>query len=165
MDETKHRGLVMVAVQVVVDDLVRTRASMRALLLGSQTHLHFKKESDGRRRQILTALLRTGVRAVIVDASALTDRREARAEALRHLVRLTAPAELFVVERDDSLVRSDQQVLFRAVREFEVEKTQYRHLPKAAEPLLWVADAVAWCVVHAGWREQVAPLVQRRQVL
>ena len=36
---------------------------------------------------------------------------------------------------------------------------------RSTEPLLWAADAVAWCVVHAGWREQVAPVVQRRHAL
>jgi hypothetical protein len=39
---------------------------------------------------------------------------------------------------------------------------RYDHLKAPAEPMLWVADAVAWAWTHDGrWRAQVDRLVAR----
>ena len=68
-----------------------------------------------------------------------------------------------VFEQDDSLVRSDQTVLYAAVRQAEVSgRLTYEHLPARSEPLLWVADAAAWCWARGGpWRTRLDPIVRQ----
>lgn len=78
-----------------------------------------------------------------------------------------ADARRLVLERDDSLVVADRRVLEARVRAVGVDgRLRYDHLPPRSEPLLWAADAVAWCWVHQGsWRSAVQPLVGRVSTL
>jgi hypothetical protein len=65
--------------------------------------------------------------------------------------------------KDDSLVKHDQAVLFRAVRDAGVADTlAYEHLPARSEPLLWIADAAAWCWSHDRpcGQDHVSPVVR-----
>jgi hypothetical protein len=53
----------------------------------------------------------------------------------------------------------DRQILLSELR---AKKTAfgYDHMPPYSDPLLWVADAVAWCSSAGGaWRERIEPLV------
>jgi len=57
-----------------------------------------------------------------------------------------AGGQRLVLEQDDSLTHSDQAVFYSAVRDAGAsERLTYHHLPARSEPLLWVADAAAWC--------------------
>lgn len=165
VDETKQRGLVVAAVTVRSQDLTATRTLMRELLLEGQERLHFTKESDSRRRRIAATLRDSEVTADIYDARQVTDARAARRLVLDRLVDDLAAADAarLVVERDDSLVVADRRVLEARVRVAGVDgRLRYDHLPPRSEPLLWAADAVAWCWVHHGtWRSAVQPLVRR----
>ena len=71
------------------------------------------------------------------------------------------PAHRLVIEQDDSLLRSDQETLYRAVRANGVEgQLVSAHLSPRLEPLLWIPDAVAWCWDKGGvWKDRVLPLV------
>jgi len=82
------------------------------------------------------------------DATAIRDHKQARAECLRHIIGdlAGAGAQRLVIEQDDSLLKHDQAVLYAAVRRAEVAGSLiYEHLPARSEPLLWIADAAAWC--------------------
>ncbi len=72
-----------------------------------------------------------------------------------------------MIEQDDSLVRSDQVTLYRAVRRNGVESSLvYEHMSPRMEPLLWIPDAVAWCWAKGGvWKERVLPLVDEVRTL
>lgn len=87
----------------------------------------------------------------------------ARKLCLEHLVGDLAElhAHRLVIEQDDSLVRSDQEVLFHAVRSHGVEsELVYEHMSPRMEPLLWIPDAIAWSWVKGGeWRDRIAPLI------
>lgn len=49
-----------------------------------------------------------------------------------------------MLEQDDSLVRSDQAVLYAAVRDAAASgRLTYEHVPARHEPLLWAADTAA----------------------
>lgn len=49
-----------------------------------------------------------------------------------------------MVEQDGSALRSDREVLFRAVGKHEVrDALVYEHLPARSEPLRWIPDAAA----------------------
>lgn len=131
------------------------------MLLPRQTRVHFVKERSSRKSQITDAITELTLRFNVYDATAIRDQRLARRTCLERLVSNLAElgAHRLVIERDDSLVKADQQVLYRAVRENHVEEVlTYQHLPARSEPLLWIPDALAWCWTAGGqWRRRLEP--------
>jgi hypothetical protein len=53
VDETQDRGYLLAAAAVLPSSLVSARRTVRQLILPRQRRIHFFKESDGRRKQIL----------------------------------------------------------------------------------------------------------------
>jgi hypothetical protein len=168
VDETKSSGLVIAAVVTSSTQTDTGRAAMRRLLQGSQTHLHFTKEKDARRKQIVRAIAQLDLVIDVYDASGC-DPRKARDLAMEMIVADLAVtrAAWLNIEMDESLAAAERKVLAAAVRRHGVEgELQYRHVPKRDEPMLWVADAAAWCWTHTGWRELISPKIRNvRDVL
>ncbi|GAB90929.1 hypothetical protein GORHZ_119_00580 [Gordonia rhizosphera NBRC 16068] len=51
-------------------------------------------------------------------------------------------------------------MLYTAVRRHGVARLVYEHQRPAAEPMLWVSDAVVWCYAKGGeWRRRVQPVI------
>ena len=130
-----------------------------------QRRLHMKTERDSRRRQIVAALVEARVKVVVYDAGRRyrTD-LQARGECLRGVVADAARwvgSTRLVLEQDDSLVRWDSQRLIELAREAGCrDRLGYGHERAAAEQLLAVPDAVAWCWGRGGdWRRRVEPVV------
>jgi hypothetical protein len=169
VDESKRRGLTLAGAVVPSGDLGGLRVLMRSLRMPGQSHLHFTSESPRRRRLILAEICRTAVPIVVYDATSQSDSRRARAACLGQLVAdlALAGAARLVLEQDDSLIRSDRAVLFEAVRKAEAQDTlRYEHLPKRTEPLLWIADAVAWSyTADREWRRRVEPVLEKVVVI
>lgn len=165
VDESKHRGYYMAAAVFVPHRLASARRDLRALRLPGQQRVHFSKERSARRGEIVRAICRLDVEVRIYDASSHRDQREARTACLRQLVvdLAAAHAQRLVIEQDDSLVVADRADLWAAVRQARVTSTlTYEHLPPRSEPLLWVADAAAWCWARdAHWRARIEPIVAR----
>lgn len=110
-------------------------------MLPRQSRLHFVKERDDRKGKILNTVTGLPVRISLYDAGRLRDGRAARRLCLERIVADLAAlsAHRLVIEQDDSLVRSDQETLYRAVRRTGVESTLvYEHMSPRLEPLLWV---------------------------
>ncbi|MGQ0631222.1 MAG: hypothetical protein ACT4P1_09265 [Sporichthyaceae bacterium] len=164
VDESKHRGLVLVAAVVAPRDLAAVRATMRGLCMKGQSRVHFTKERTSRRGEIISAICGSAVVLDIYDASAIADEKLARRACLQRLAAELGriDGQRLVLEQDDSLVAFDQGVLYSAVRqEGLVDLLSYEHLPARSEPLLWVADAAAWCWTHGGrWKDRIRPLVR-----
>ncbi|WP_133980683.1 hypothetical protein [Kribbella voronezhensis] len=81
------------------------------------------------------------------------------------MANLSANAERLVIERDESTLEFDRQVLFQAVRSFGCAETlQYELLAPHLDPMLWVPDAVVWAWAKGGeWRQLItAPWVLNR---
>ena len=169
VDETKVNGLLLVAAVVAPRDLALARTMMRGLCLPGQARLHFTKERPRRRGEIAAAICRTGAGLHIYDASAITDPKKAREACLRQLVAdlATIGGQRLVIEQDESLLKHDQAVLYAAVRRAGVAGSlAYEHLPVRSEPLLWIADAAAWCWTHGPtWRARITPAVVNSQTL
>ena len=159
VDETKHKGFVMVAAIVAPRDLAASRAAMRRLCLRGQPRLHFHKERPTRRAAITAAISTLPVRLEIYDASHMADLRAARTACLRQIAEdLTRRgAHRLVLEQDDSLVAADRVDLFDSLRCVPLERRPtYEHLPARTEPLLWIPDAAAWCWTHgAAWQARL----------
>jgi hypothetical protein len=161
VDESKRHGLLVAAAIVQPRDLAPARTALRHLCLPGQSRLHFTKERDDRRRQILVAILKLGVVVDLYDATAIRNQQQARAACLRAVVQDLA------AEQDDSLVHSDQAVLYTAVRDAGAsERLTYEHMPARSEPLLWVADAAAWCWSRGGsWPGRLQPILRHTRTL
>jgi len=162
VDETKAKGYTMVAAVVVPHDATELRKQMRALVLKGQRRIHFTSESDSRRRVILSRLVELGVRAHIVQSTASRG-ADGREECLMQLVVLAADNDhtRIVLERDASIEQADRRILYREVSNRGLRSTlQYVHEAAHDEPLLWIADAIAWSHAKGGdWRRRIAPML------
>jgi hypothetical protein len=169
VDETSERGLLVVVAVLAERDLTEARSTMRRLCLPAQSRLHFAKESHGRRGTIVTAMCRTGAVLDVYDATRIHNARAARAACLRQLVLDLADERVhrLVIEQADAFLHRDQEVLFSAARGAGVsEFLVYEHRRARSEPLLWIADAAAWCWTHGEeWRRRNEPVVRRVTVV
>ncbi|MCI4063069.1 hypothetical protein MRQ36_10960 [Micromonospora sp. R77] len=163
VDETKERGLLVAAAVVIESDVVGVRREVRKLILPGQRRIHFHKERDDRRVQILTALRPLGVRVTIYDATSYRSVKAARDACLVALVADLAKiaAARLVLEQDDSTHKADRDLLFREVRLAGIaDQLRYDHMRAHEECLLAIPDAVAWSWAKGGrWRAAVRPIV------
>ncbi|MFY1618852.1 hypothetical protein [Micromonospora sp. WMMD736] len=169
VDETKERGLLVAAVVVLPADLTAARRTIRDLILPGQRRIHFHKEKDDRRRQIIAAVVKLSAHAVIFDAKRHHDPRAAREACLVELVQHAAKisATRLVLERDDSTFQADRRLLFEQVRKSGTSNNlRYDQLRAHEECLLAIPDALAWCWAKGGrWKTSVQRVVtEARQV-
>lgn len=63
--------------------------------------------------------------------------------------------------------KADKRVLFRDVKRHGVSGTlTYVHESPHQEPLLWIADAVAWSYTRGGdWKRRIQPLIATTRIL
>ena len=159
VDESKFRSYVLAGATCPTSDLAATRRLLTNLLLPGQERLHFSKERDARRRLILQQINDSPLRAVIVTTPKKPTEIEARARALRRLVRETQVLSIhrLVIERDESALILDKRVLSEATANAHARATlSYGWSLPHQEPLLWAADAFAWAWSAGGkWRDQV----------
>ena len=163
MDESKERGYIIVAGVVMPEGLTAARKAMRTLVMPGQRRVHFHTESPARRRQIITTITDTGARARIYTSSGRRREIDARAACLQAVVTGAAAvgAHMLLLEQDDSLLWWDRKRLFELTRQAGCAETlRYEHHRGAAEELLWIPDAIAWCWSRGGtWRQLVRPLI------
>jgi hypothetical protein len=142
-DESKFKRYLFGVINIANPRIDEARKLVRSLTLPGQRSLHFAKESERRRTQLLSALLQIEMQIFIIQTD-MPDGREGRAAALDGLMRLARDLDStsLSIERDDSSHNSDQKLLKEGLRNQEdiSFRIQYRH----EEPMLWVADAVAW---------------------
>lgn len=161
VDESERRSYLLCAA-VVVADVDRARTSVRALRKPGQRRVHFAKEGDTRRREILSALVELGLHArVYVSPAAGTPGRQACLEALVGDL-VAAGAERLTLESRRSMDHLDEVVIRATLRRTGPGRLTYGHKVGFEEPLLWVPDAIAWAYGRGGdWRRRVDPLLDK----
>lgn len=167
VDETKERGLLLTAAAMLPGDLQTARKHMRGLVMPRQRRIHFFREGDARRKQILDVIIALAPVCTIYDSSRHR-RRQQREICLRALVAdlASSRAQMLVLERDDSILDLDRRLLYQQVHDLNCPELRYQHLRAREEPLLTIPDAVAWCWQRGGhWRERVRELVADVRVL
>lgn len=163
-DESWRKSTYLLATVVIETGAMNAaRSEVTAFLRGSQRRIHMTKESDGRRRQFLDLIESLELDAVaVVGTTAGTSMPDAR----RPLIAETA-GELADRGVANWLIESVNQVQDGLDRELIANRfsrlsprprTQYDHRPAHTEPLLWVADGLAWAVA----RGRPAPVKVRR---
>lgn len=163
IDETKERGLLIVAAYLDQAVLAEARQVMRLMVLPGQRSIHFCKERDQRRRMILAAIRGLAVEAIVYDARAYRSVKAARDACLIAVVADAgkADAERIIIEMDDSNLRADKVVLGQRLRvEGLAGRLRYDHLRAHEDSLLAIPDALAWSWAKGGeWKATVQPIV------
>lgn len=163
VDETKERGSLLAAATLDDSHLTAARATVGRLVFRGQRSIHFCKERDERRRQILRAFRDLPVEIVIYDATAYRNDKPARDACLRGLVADAAKmaAERLVLDLDTSCLGSDRSLLGYELGSVGLAgRLRYDHLNAHADHLLAIPDAVAWSWAKGGqWRAMVRRMV------
>jgi len=150
VDESQRPNGYLLGAALVSDAgaLARIRTELRDLRRPGQQRLHFVKESDARRKALLTAMLATGVRARVYSCRAVP--REARGACLIALVADIVPAgaRRLVLESRESMNHHDVCAINSALRKYGEGSLEYLHLRPQEEPVLWVADGSARCLMR-----------------
>jgi len=168
IDENTVRGIMVVAAVADPSALEHARRTLAGLRMKGQERIHFKSERDSRRRAICSALVTLDVQVRVYHAAGLTPKL-GRPRCLETLVGDLAelPISRLVLEQDDSTVKSDRRVLFEAAGKHGIrEQLTYHHLRAKQEPMLWIPDAVAWCLAKGReWPDRVRPLITKTVVV
>lgn len=158
-DESARQRYLIAAVLIDVSELDRTRKVLRGLRKPGQRRVHFAKESDSRRRVIVSALVGLDLRIRVYESDGPDV--VARAACLGRLVddMLTLDVDRLVLETLDSQESADRRTIYERLRRAG-GTLAYEHRRSYEEPLLWVADAAAWCYGAGGdWRRRIKSMV------
>jgi hypothetical protein len=143
-----------VCVVVVANgDVDALRRLVRSFCLPGQRRWHFVHERDSRRRQILDAILASGQATALIYYGKGRD-TEIRAESFRRMVDPLIDRNVVrrIIESREGL---DRQVLVGQLRG-RPDAFLYDHMPPHGDPLLWIADALAWCSSARGpWQGRI----------
>jgi hypothetical protein len=158
LDESKAKNYVFIGVLVGDGDAPRLRKRVAALKMPGQRSIHFVKEAESRRRKLIHEISDLGFGAVRFESKD-KNQKKARELCIREIVRFAANQGIrsLVFERDESAVKNDEKWLKEAILKTQgIDKLGFVHLRRFEEPLLWVADAIAWCDARGGdWANRV----------
>ncbi len=162
VDETKRRGFAMAAVMVKSDHVGDYRRRIRRHLRKGQRRIHFTSESPQQRRLIMAEINSWTVR-VDIFTHPEKDIRIARGHCLTAIASqaATGSASRLVIEREQAHDEYDRRTLTQTMRTFP-RPVRWDLMTAASEPLLWAADAAAWCWSHPlpAWSSLVTPLIK-----
>ncbi len=158
VDESiRGRRYVICAVLIPVSSLGPARRALRHLRAPGQRRIHFARESDERRRAALGSIAALDVDPVVY----FTDNRDQVAARARILAAMVADLRSVgvtrvVIESRDRQDDRDRSVLFEAIGHHPAPLFAYAHRRATDEPLLWIADAIAWAWGRGGtWRTRL----------
>jgi hypothetical protein len=167
VDESARGSNYHVCVAVVADgDVDGLRRLVRSFCLPGQRRWHFVTERDSRRRQILDAVIGSGQLSALAFYGKGHD-TDVRAESFRRMVSplLDRGVQRLIVESRQGRDQRDRQVLIEELRRLDRPAFRYVHLPPHGDPLLWVADALAWSHSAGGaWRARIADITAAEDV-
>ena len=159
VDENKRAGFVFVGIAVDTTQVGRARSTMRGLLPRGARRVHFVKENRVRRRKVLATIAELDLTIVVICVPATGRPVSQRRAALGGLVAwaLDFGIDRIVLEHDENSVHSDLRTISHLLEDGGRRGAfEYGHMPASAEPLLWIADALAWSWTRGGdWRERV----------
>lgn len=163
-DETIRNHWYGIAILIACGcQLGNLRRSARSLLLPGQQRLHCAKEQDRRRREILSVIRSSPVSAVY--AAERGDGPDARSACWHVLVPMLLESHVakLVIERLAGSEARDERDIGDALQKADMARALgYRHETHRAEPILWLADAVAWATGAKGdWQRRIDLIFNR----
>jgi hypothetical protein len=164
-ESARHRQFLLCVTLVQPAHLASTRRTLAGLLLRGARELHFKKEKEPRRRQLIDRMGKMSVTTRVYTASCMPKTEEAArqrclAQAVEDL--LSLGARRLVLDTRNERDEHDRRTLQRSLGSLPSKsELTYEHLDSTLEPLLWISDAVAWCFGAGGdWARRSACLVE-----
>ena len=164
VDESQRGRLYLVCV-VLVDPgyLPAVRAELRTMLMPGQRRLHFVNESARRRRLLLTVMSILPVRARVYTST--NKEPIARRQALAAILsdsRDIGLDRIVIERRETGQDTRERRQIAAAIRAGNAPSAlSYQHLSGYEEPLLWVADAIAWSYGAQGnWRSRTDEMLE-----
>lgn len=152
-DETKAKGYVIAAAAVSASTHGAVAAQLRRLTRPGQSRIHFKSEGDRARKLLLAQMSELGIHVTAFSVRGPRE-RVARQKCLEALVdRLVAAssADLVLESVNQNVDAADRKIIREHLQKRGAETAlSYRHAVPAQEPMLWVADAAAWCIQAGG---------------
>jgi hypothetical protein len=166
VDESVRQSYTLCAVWVADSDVNQARRAMRATCRPGQRRLHFAKEQNGRRRELLATLstLRIHSRIFMAHGAATPARRWCLERFIRETVTEFPDrrvARIVIESRFPQEDDWDRRVIYGELLRRNAE-LPYEHLHAFQEPMLWASDAIAWAYTAGGeWRDRVAGIVDK----
>jgi hypothetical protein len=174
VDESRRGSYLLVAARVLPPDLARTRTLLRGLRYPGDVRLHFNTERDSRRRIVLARLVEARLCTTVYTGRGRPEEvRKACLQVLTADACKQGVGRLVLESRGRSLDQNDRLVIARTLRQAGAGQRldgpageaapmmTYEHLQPHEDPVLWLADAVAWSYGAGGaWRARVGPIVE-----
>lgn len=161
LDESVRPGrYLLAAAETHTQGAAVVRRVLGDLVLPGQRRLHFKSESDARRRAILDSIVDLPVSVTVLICRGVGEAASRRLllAALTRNVQATQRESTLFIERVDGSVALDQAAISSARR--RQPSLTWHHLGPHEDPALWVPDAIAWAVGAGGeWRRRAEPVV------
>lgn len=163
LDESQRAGGYVIASALISHAEVQgVRRALRAVAPKGRARLHFVRESESSRRKLVAVFAALeGVRVVAVRTGLPGPVIAQRERCLGRLAEHLSASNVDRVLLDH--VEPHQQRRDRAILHprLHASGTEFSHLDDhSAEPMLWIPDAVAWCVGHPVWRREVDEWVE-----
>lgn len=156
IDESKAKRFLFAVLLIEPKRQFLIRKELVKSLLSGQRSWHFVKENSRRRKQFLRLLIKMQLNVLIikVDNSNKNKKRTVALNALIAQIPKYGVNEV-VFDLDDTTLLADSKFFSNLG-----VPLLWDHREPHQEPLLWVADAVAWCVNRGGdWEHMVRPLI------
>ena len=163
IDECKEGRYIFAAIIVEEHAGPRLRKALRQHV-ESGRNIHFSKEKDSRKKQLLAEFESLGFRAVVfcVDGK---QNFETRKGCIDQALKFASENSISKVtfETDESILKLEKLYVADYLRTNGLNETLgFDHRKKHEEPLLWVSDAIAWCVFRGGdWERRIAGILAR----
>lgn len=167
VDECKAKGYYVAAAVVLPNDAPRLDRALRRLNRPGQRRIHFTKESDSSKRTLLSEISKLGISVVVYQVRGQSD-VIARPLCLNALIDdlSTHGCPHVILERDDSIEKSDRKLITHALRRNNGYALNYEHASPADHALLWVSDMIAWCCYKGGdWQRRAESMITEIRVL
>lgn len=163
VDEVKAKGFALICVAIHDRDVLLTRRRLRNFVLPGQRRLHFRRESDSRRREFLSALSELQFTTMVISSDEKST-KTARSDCNRQLAELAIKLDAveLIFETDHTSVEDDRRQVQEYARKFE-RGIGCTHREPHAEPILWIADAIGWATQRGGeWTKRLNPFEIKR---
>lgn len=162
IDETQEGRYRLVVVAIPESDVASAKSTLETLRLRGQKRIHMAKESDRRRRQIITAL--SGIpswEAYVIESA---PRRRITRETRQELFLLAAQhpfwSNLNLVIVEDSNERERDKKVLAWLNRYGSHRFDYRFEKPSQDQGLWLPDIVGWAVAKGGsWKTQLGDRV------
>jgi len=128
--------------------------------------LHFVKETERTRAAAYRAIAAMPISVTLVSVPRTVRHNPARELAIRCVIQRATESRprRIVFELDIHALKNDRRLLQAGLA--KCPGVEYQHLGKGDDPMLWVADGMAWAVQRGGkWLATVENLITERIAL